>query len=145
MYSIQFIIQPSCGTPTLINNLNVNSNKTVEPGNYVLLTITCYTCERAGHYSRNCPELPNIQNNSSANNSLLALINNSGTANNSENQTLYLSIPEEDEPLFLPAKRPIRPKPIMNTPILQKRQAETKAVNLINLEETGENKDPDIE
>ncbi|CAG8666220.1 16909_t:CDS:1, partial [Racocetra persica] len=120
---------------------------------------------------RSCSELPNIRNNSSANNqlsnnsnnginngnnpngttpqktlqALLALINNSGISNNSENQTSYLSIPEEDGPLFLPTKRSIRPRSIVNTLILQKRQAKTKIVNLIDLEETGGNKDPDVE
>ncbi|CAG8824485.1 615_t:CDS:2, partial [Racocetra persica] len=50
------------------------------------------------------------------------------------NQTSYLEIPE-DELLFLLAERPIRPKPIVNMPILRKKSTGMKTTDLIDLEE----------
>ncbi|CAG8709149.1 36079_t:CDS:2, partial [Racocetra persica] len=59
-------------------------------------------------------------------------------------QTSYLEIPE-DESLFLPAERPIHPKPIVNMPILRKKSTRMKTTDLIDLEEGKSTKDPDVE
>ncbi|CAG8674548.1 21328_t:CDS:2, partial [Racocetra persica] len=70
--------------------------------------------------------------------------NNPGIFNNTGDQTSYLGIPE-NESLFLPAERPIRPKPIVNMPILRKKLTGTKTTDLIDLEEGESTKDLDIE
>ncbi|CAG8802854.1 30484_t:CDS:1, partial [Racocetra persica] len=59
-------------------------------------------------------------------------------------QTSYLEIPK-DKSLFLLAERPIRPKPIVNMPILRKKSTGTKTTNLIDLKEGESTKDPDVE
>ncbi|CAG8846459.1 32457_t:CDS:2, partial [Racocetra persica] len=76
---------------------------------------------------------------------LLALMNNNPDIfNNARNQTSYLGIPK-DESLFLLAEMPIRPKSIVNMPILRKKSTRTKITDLIDLEEGESTKDPDVE
>ncbi|CAG8792390.1 26212_t:CDS:2, partial [Racocetra persica] len=76
---------------------------------------------------------------------LLALMNNNPDIfNNARDQTSYLEIPK-DELLFLPAERPIHPKPIVNILILRKKSTGMKTTDLIDLEEGESTKDPDVE
>ncbi|CAG8775098.1 10873_t:CDS:1, partial [Ambispora leptoticha] len=88
-------------------------------GNSTPSTVTCFTCGRTGHYSRNCPDSLNNRNNPPVNNrppttnnnnstpngndpqetlqALLALMNNNpGLFNNVGNQASYLGIPDDE-------------------------------------------------
>ncbi|CAG8855087.1 34053_t:CDS:1, partial [Gigaspora margarita] len=73
---------------------------------------------------------------------LLALLNNN--SDSSQNQPSYLGIPDGNKTLFLPADRHERRKPIVNTPIMRKKngQALDTSSGLVETEVVG---DPDDE
>ncbi|CAG8702529.1 8747_t:CDS:2, partial [Cetraspora pellucida] len=105
------------------------------------LEIICFTCGRPGHISQQCPNSQNNNNNNpnppvqqppvnNTNNTnaqetlqaLFALLNNPTPNGPQNNQPTYLGIHEEDEPLFLPAERHERKRPITNTVLLPKKK-----------------------
>src|SRR5437868_5782176 len=76
---------------------------------------------------------------------LLALINNSATTNNQEDQASYIGIYEGDESLFFPADRQSRSKPISSTSILKKKNKAQDQDDSAGLGETEGVLIPDID